>query len=77
MLPVRSRIAVGLNAPAEGNLLNVSYDVARDFYKDYNPLFQKHWEAKTGEKVELRQSQGAAPSRPARWPTASRPTWSG
>ncbi len=28
---------------AEGNnLLNVSYDVARDFYKDYNPLFQKY-----------------------------------
>ena len=24
------------------NLLNVSYDVMRDFYKDYNAAFQKH-----------------------------------
>ena len=23
-------------------LLNVSYDISRDFYKDYNPLFVKH-----------------------------------
>ncbi|MGH8483963.1 MAG: sulfate ABC transporter substrate-binding protein, partial [Pseudomonas sp.] len=30
-------------APAP--LLNVSYDVMRDFYKDYNAAFQKHWEA--------------------------------
>ena len=26
-------------------LLNVSYDVMRDFYKDYNPAFQAHWKA--------------------------------
>ena len=42
------------------NLLNVSYDVARDFYKDYNPLFQKYWKAKTGESVELKQSHGGS-----------------
>ena len=24
-------------------LLNVSYDISRDFYKDYNPLFVKHY----------------------------------
>ena len=23
-------------------LLNVSYDVSRDFYKDYNEIFKKH-----------------------------------
>lgn len=35
-------------AAAEGQnieLLNVSYDVARDFYKDYNPLFVEHYKA--------------------------------
>jgi len=45
---------------AQSGLLNVSYDVARDFYKDYNPLFQKYWKAKTGETVELRQSHGGS-----------------
>ena len=45
---------------AETALLNVSYDVARDFYKDFNPLFQKYWKAKTGESVELRQSHGGS-----------------
>lgn len=41
-------------------LLNVSYDVARDFYKDYNPLFQKYWKTKTGEVVELKQSHAGS-----------------
>lgn len=45
---------------AESSLLNVSYDVARDFYKDYNPLFQKYWKAKTGESVELKQSHAGS-----------------
>ena len=45
---------------AESSLLNVSYDVARDFYKDYNPLFQKYWKAKSGESVELKQSHGGS-----------------
>ena len=45
---------------ADPGLLNVSYDVARDFYKDYNPLFQKAWTAKTGETVDLRQSHGGS-----------------
>ena len=47
-------------AYAESSLLNVSYDVARDFYKDYNPLFQKHWKATTGETIELKQSHAGS-----------------
>jgi sulfate/thiosulfate transport system substrate-binding protein len=47
-------------AQAQTSLLNVSYDVARDVYKDYNPMFQKHWKAKTGETVELKQSHGGS-----------------
>ena len=51
-----------LAAPAfaEGGLLNVSYDVSRDFYKDYNPLFQKHWKETAGETVDLRQSHAGS-----------------
>ena len=45
---------------ADGGLLYVSYDVARDFYKDFNPLFQKHWQATTGETVDLRQSHAGS-----------------
>ena len=46
---------------AEGSsLLNVSYDVARDFYKDYNPMFQKHWKALSGESIELKQSHAGS-----------------
>ena len=45
---------------AESGLLNVSYDVSRDFYKDYNPLFQKHWKEATGETVDLRQSHAGS-----------------
>ena len=36
---------MGVAHAAPKPLLNVSYDVMRDFYKDYNPAFQKHWEA--------------------------------
>ncbi|MEY2631506.1 MAG: hypothetical protein RIR00_160 [Pseudomonadota bacterium] len=47
-------------ARADVSLLNVSYDVARDVYKDYNPMFQKYWKAKTGENLELKQSHGGS-----------------
>ena len=49
-----------LPALADSGLLNVSYDVSRDFYKDYNPIFQKYWKAKSGESVELKQSHAGS-----------------
>lgn len=49
-----------LAAQAQTSLLNVSYDVARDFYKDYNPLFAAAWKAKTGETLELKQSHAGS-----------------
>ena len=41
-------------------LLNVSYDVMRDFYKDYNPAFQKHWEKEQGEIKTVQMSFGGS-----------------
>lgn len=41
-------------------LLNVSYDVAREFYKDYNAAFLKHWKATTGEDITVNQSHGGS-----------------
>jgi sulfate transport system substrate-binding protein len=46
-------------------LLNVSYDVSREFYKDFNTAFAAHWKKTTGEAVTLNQSHGGS-SRQAR-----------
>jgi len=46
-------------------LLNVSYDVSREFYKDYNAAFAAHWKKTTGEALTLNQSHGGS-SRQAR-----------
>ena len=41
-------------------LLNVSYDVMRDFYKDYNAAFQKHWQAEGGQPLQIQMSHGGS-----------------
>lgn len=41
-------------------LLNVSYDPTREFYKEFNGEFIKYWEKKTGDKIVLNQSHGGA-----------------
>lgn len=48
------------NAVADSSLLNVSYDVTREFYKDFNPAFIKFWKQKTGETVTINQSHGGS-----------------
>ncbi len=47
-------------AHAEANLLNVSYDVTREFYKDFNVAFAQYWKQKTGETVTINQSHGGS-----------------
>ena len=47
-------------AHAEVTLLNVSYDVTRELYKDINPAFIAHWAQTTGEKVAVEQSHGGS-----------------
>ena len=46
-------------------LLNVSYDVSREFYKDYNAVFAAYWKKTAGEDLVLNQSHGGS-SRQAR-----------
>lgn len=41
-------------------LLNVSYDVARTTYQDFNPAFTASWKAKTGETLKINQSHGGS-----------------
>ncbi len=41
-------------------LLNVSYDVTREFYKDFNAAFLAHWKAQGGESLNIKQSHGGS-----------------
>ncbi len=41
-------------------LLNVSYDVSREFFKDYNAAFAKHWKSSAGEDITINQSHGGS-----------------
>jgi sulfate/thiosulfate transport system substrate-binding protein len=45
---------------AETTLLNVSYDPTRELYQEFNASFAKQWQAKTGEKVTIKQSHGGS-----------------
>jgi sulfate/thiosulfate-binding protein len=41
-------------------LLNVSYDPTRELYQEFNAAFAKHWKARTGGEVTIRQSHGGS-----------------
>jgi sulfate transport system substrate-binding protein len=45
---------------SEIKLLNVSYDVTREFYRDYNLAFAAYWKEKTGDIVTVNQSHGGS-----------------
>ena len=45
---------------AEPELLNVSYDVARELYKEINPAFIAEWKKTTGETINIKQSHGGS-----------------
>ncbi len=45
---------------ADRELLNSSYDIARELFSAYNELFAAHWQAERGETVEVRQSHGGS-----------------
>ena len=54
--------AAGATGAAAKNitLLNASYDPTRELYVEYNAAFAKHWQAKTGDTVRVRQSHGGS-----------------
>ena len=55
-------IGASLGAAAQPaiSLLNVSYDPTRELYAEYNVAFAKHWKAKTGQDVTIKQSHGGS-----------------
>ncbi|MBW6389568.1 thiosulfate ABC transporter substrate-binding protein CysP [Billgrantia antri] len=56
-------LGIGLATPAlaaERELLNSSYDIARELFSAINPEFITHWQAENGEEVEIQQSHGGS-----------------
>jgi sulfate/thiosulfate transport system substrate-binding protein len=56
-------VAVALVATptfAQTELLNVSYDPTRELYEAYNAAFAKHWKAKAGQDITVKQSHGGS-----------------
>ena len=47
-------------AMAQTTLLNASYDVAREFYKDYNAAFVANYKRTTGKDVKIDQAHGGS-----------------
>jgi sulfate transport system substrate-binding protein len=45
---------------ADVTLLNVSYDVARELYKDINPVFEAQYQKQSGKSIEVKQSHGGS-----------------
>ena len=53
-------LAYSASALSDVSILNASYDVSREFYKEYNAAFAAHWKKKTGETVTINQSHGGS-----------------
>ncbi len=45
---------------AEPTMLNVSYDVSRELYKDINAAFAASWQARNGTRPTINQSHGGS-----------------
>jgi sulfate transport system substrate-binding protein len=54
-LPLTARAAA-----ATAQLLNASYDVARELFTQINPAFVSYWKARTGHTVRVSQSHGGS-----------------
>jgi sulfate transport system substrate-binding protein len=52
--------ATGTVVAHDVKILNVSYDVTREFYQDFNQAFAASWKAKTGDRLTVNQSHGGS-----------------
>jgi sulfate/thiosulfate-binding protein len=53
-------IMAGPVSAREYSLLNVSYDVSRELYKDFNAAFTEHWLKETGDTIRIQQSHSGS-----------------
>lgn len=49
-----------LGRATSDSILNVSYDPTREFFREYNAAFVKHWRQKTGREATILQSHGGS-----------------
>src|SRR5690606_13187242 len=49
-----------VSATAQTEILNASYDLSREFYGEFNPLFETHYKKTTGQDVKVKQSNGGS-----------------
>ena len=59
-LAAAALVATGLAQAQQQTLLNASYDVAREFYKDINAAFVQHYKKSTGKDVKIEQAHGGS-----------------
>jgi sulfate transport system substrate-binding protein len=59
-LPVFSALFLALFAFAGVELVNVSYDPTREFYREYNQVFSAHWKQLAGADVTISTSHGGS-----------------
>jgi sulfate transport system substrate-binding protein len=60
LLPIFALAAAASLHAAPTTLLNVSYDVTREFYHDYDAVFAKHWQAEKHADVRIEQSHAGS-----------------
>ncbi|MBS0238414.1 MAG: sulfate ABC transporter substrate-binding protein [Proteobacteria bacterium] len=53
-------MAVSPGAFAQTSILNASYDVSRELYKDIDPAFAASWKKSSGNDIEVKQSHGGS-----------------
>jgi len=53
-------IAGGAAEARDVTLLNASYDVTRELYKEVNAAFSTAWKARTGDTLTVNQSHGGS-----------------
>lgn len=52
--------AVAVGVQGETRLLNASFDISRELFQAYNPVFAAHWQAQTGETLTVSQSHAGS-----------------
>eukprot|EP00730_Choanoeca_flexa_P010106 TRINITY_DN15432_c0_g1_i1.p1 TRINITY_DN15432_c0_g1~~TRINITY_DN15432_c0_g1_i1.p1 ORF type:complete len:106 (+),score=4.85 TRINITY_DN15432_c0_g1_i1:2-319(+) len=57
---ISGSLGMGNAQAADQEILNSSYDIARELFASYNELFAKHWQEESGKTVEIKQSHGGS-----------------
>ena len=60
VLAAAALAAAGVAGAQSNSLLNASYDVAREFYKDINPAFVAQYKKTTGKDIKIDQAHGGS-----------------